>query len=232
MTPRKSLVAFAFITLAGLAGLHAQEQTTAQKTDVAATTAAQEIEAKLESEANATAAPAPAEDPLITQYRLRKDKNFKAVEFELAKELALQRSNVTLNETENTLYVAALQNLTTVFGSVSEPQKEETYFEYQDDPETGEFVVVLVKDSYVKSAKGDVCQIGIQVHLRTSVQAEFSAKLKALTPTTTVETAPTEAVPIDSTVSAAPAAPSAPTNITDIECYNDQRPTYSQRLVQ
>lgn len=194
----------------------------------------QRLENQMSSTANVTIAPVTetSEDPLIQQYKLKKDKNFKSVEFELAKELALHRSSTYLDEEETRLFSAALQNLTNVFGSVSEPQKEETYFEYQDNPDTGEFVVVLVKDSYVKAQRGDVCQIGTQVFLRTSVQAEFTAKLATLTPTP----APTEmsaqaegAAP--TTEIASTVLPKAPTNVTEIECYNDERPTYSQRLV-
>lgn len=181
----------------------AQQTPPAQNTD----TAAAQLETKLESEFSGS-----NEDPLMQQYKIIKEKNFKTVEFELAKELALNRNSAAMTNKEESLYSAALQNLTTALGPVNEPQKEETYFEYQENPDTGEFVVVLVKDSYVKAQRGDICQVGTQVHLRTSIQAEFTAKLSALNPS-------------------AEAAPAAPTNITQIECYNSQRPTYSQKLV-
>lgn len=210
----------------------AQQQPAAQNTDMTA----EQLENKLDSELASRAVNAPAEtpqaeDPLIEQYKLIKERNFKSIEFELAKELALNRSGSSLATQEDLLYVAALKNLTAAIGAVSDPQKEETYFEYQENPDTGEFVIVLVKDAYVKAERGDICQVATQVHLRTSVQAEFTQKLTAMNP-------PTEQTPVgDSTHTAATSqdtsvqAVTAPTKITEIECYNSQRPTYSQKLV-
>lgn len=199
-----------------------------------AETQTQAIESKLQDEIQATTAATPTpppEDPLIDQYRLRKDKNFKSIEFELAKELALHRSSKDLATQEDALYTAALANLSTALGNISEPQKEETYFEYQEDPETGEFVVVLVKDSYVKAERGDLCQIGTQVHLKTSIQEQFTAKLADIAPASPT----TPANQADATTAVAPATTPAvsqgPTTVTEIECYNEERPTYSQRLV-
>jgi len=200
----------------------AQQAPVAQNAD----TRAEQLESKLDTEFAA-----PTEDPLLQQYRVIKEKNFKAVEFELAKELALNRNSAAMTSKEEALFAAALQNLTTALGPVSQPQKEETYFEYQENPDTGEFVIVLVKDSYVKANRGDICQVGTQVHLRTSIQSEFTQKLAALNPPASnapADQTPASDTPQDSTVEV---TPQAPTNITQIECYNSQRPTYSQKLV-
>lgn len=174
--------------------------------------------------------PPEPEEPLIDQYRLKKDKNFKAIEFELAKELALNRTAQYLAEEDERLFAAALYNLNNVFGSVSEPQKEETYFEYEENSDTGEFVVVLVKDAYVKALRGDICQVGTRVFLKTSVQEEFTAKLGTLGSTVlpaTEMSQETEANGNNIQVSTS----KVPSNVTEIECYNDERPTYSQRVV-
>ena len=124
----KHLSIIAIIATALSQPAFAQQAPVAENTD----TAAAQLESKLDTEFSA-----PAEDPLLQQYKVIKEKNFKAVEFE----------------------------------------KEETYFEYQENPDTGEFVIVLVKDSYVKAERGDICQVGTQVHLRTSIQSEFTQKL-------------------------------------------------------
>lgn len=188
------------------AGLNLYAQTPAEKIDEKVDQKveqveqkAKEIEATLEKEmATAT----PPEDALIDQYKSIKDKNYKALELDLAKDLALHRNSAGLAEQEAQLYEVALQGLTATLGQISEPQKEENYFDYQENAETGEFSIALVKDSYIKSERGDICQIGIQVHLKTSVLSEFSEKPEKTT-----------------------------TSVTQIECYNNAGPTYSQRLV-
>lgn len=196
-------------------------------------------------------------ESLREQFRSRKDKNMKNLEFELAKEFALSRTAEELHQKEAQIYDTALTHLIASIGMISDPEMVETYFNYQEDPETGGFVIALLKDSYVKADRGDVCLIATQVRLKTTVLNELTAKLKTIVPESTQETPDSSEaseetsgdrsagneIAIGTETLQAPSEESRdsepePTqeerqfaDYTEINCYNDQQPTYTQRVI-
>lgn len=192
-------------------------KTEVEKAATDVTQSAEEAAKKAEAQAKETVSSTPktpsttstttVASELKSEFITKKDKNFRTVELDFAKQKAMNRTTqILLNET-NSLYGTATTHLNGIVGSLSEPQTQENYFFDDENVESGVFVVALVRESYVKSEKGDVCQIGTRVRVSTSIDGE-------LTPAQTEQS-----------------ATSAPESFTEIKCYNDNKPTYYQQIV-
>lgn len=168
-----------------------------------------------------TVSATPTEEPLKEQYAEKKAQNYRVVEFDLAKQKALDRtSNSLLTETEG-LSEAALTQLTAVLGTLSAAQTQENYLVDNVNLKNGMFEVALARDSYVKSERGDVCMINTRVSIVTSVEAE-------LTPAT----ATTETLnPTEQAESAAQTASTPPIHYTEIKCFSNNVPTLYQQII-
>lgn len=219
----------------------AAEQTPQQQADAAAAKATAEVQSVVTvtepTPAQATVAPeavtATAEvEALKSVFIERRRLNYSKVELDFAKEKAQHKNAELLQQKSDALYSAAVQNLSSVLGGVSEPQAEETYFEYDMNEETKEFVIIQIRDSYIKAERGDVCQVSTRVHLITSLAKELPSEVAPVV--VAAPQTPENPAGEGTVVVAVAVDPSAPVteSYTEIRCFNDKRTTYHQLLLQ
>lgn len=119
---------------------------------------------------------------LKDEYAESKKQNFSALELAFAKEKALnENSDMLMKQTED-LYTKAAQTLSTSIGNISDPQTEDTYFEYDSNADSKEFVLVQIKNTYIKAERGDICLIATRAQLKATASELTNA------PTTTSDT--------------------------------------------
>lgn len=172
--------------------------------------------------ASTTVSPPPVpEEPLKRQFVVKKNQSLKTIELNLAKEKAFSRISDKLTNETDELYKAATTQLSSILGKLSDPQSQENYLFNNENMEGGQFEVALVRDSYVKSEKGDICLISTKVSIHTKINSE-------LTPPTALSDA---SVPSAETESAEQTAMQVPEKYTEIKCFNDRTPTFYQEII-